>query len=206
MAAWLRYNRAVCRNEECDAECRRFLEKEPGGIRPLRRSTHSSSPAPTPFSTLSGRSRRLKLQIQAPTHSTGRLALKNRPVPLRKSTAPEIRLSLIRWCKAGMKLRSCIIWVLGLLLAIASVDAVPDPPGVNRRTVSVTSRLCEAGGVCERRLHSDWSSPSHLRMRWIAFSSAYESNLPSDRIVGTGQAADPSPPALEARRNLYFHS
>jgi hypothetical protein len=99
------------------------------------------------------------------------------------------------------------VWVLGALIAIASVDAVPDPPKVNPRTVSVTSRLCVAGGgVCERRLHSDWSTPSHLRMRWMAFSSAYESNLPSDRIVRTGQAADPSPPALEARRNLYFHS
>jgi hypothetical protein len=108
--------------------------------------------------------------------------------------------------QAGMKSNSPIVWVLGALIAIASVDAVPDPPGVNPRTVSVTSRLCEAGGVCERRLHSDWSTPSHLRMRWIAFSSAYESNLPSDQIVRTGQAADPSPPALEVRRNLYFHS
>jgi hypothetical protein len=97
-----------------------------------------------------------------------------------------------------MKSNSPIEWVLGALIAIASVDAVPDPPGVNPRTVSVTSRLCAGGGVGERRLHSDWSSPSHLRMRWIAFSSPYESNLPSDRIVRTGQAADPSPPVLES--------
>jgi hypothetical protein len=110
--------------------------------------------------------------------------------------------------QAGMKSNSPIVWVLGALMAIGSVDAVPDPPpGVNPRTVNVTSRLCEAGGgVGERHLHSDWSSPSYLRMRWIAFSSAHESNLPSDRIVRTGQAADPAPPVLEARRNLYFHS
>jgi hypothetical protein len=62
-----------------------------------------------------------------------------------------------------------MVWVLGALIAVASVDAVPDPPGVNPRTVSVTSRLCVAGGgVCECRLHSDWSTPSHRRMRWIA--------------------------------------
>jgi hypothetical protein len=32
MAAWLRYNRRYARNEERDATCRRFLEKEPGAF------------------------------------------------------------------------------------------------------------------------------------------------------------------------------
>jgi len=105
-----------------------------------------------------------------------------------------------------MKSKSCIIWVLGALMAIASVDTAPDPPAVNPHTVSVASRLCVArGGVCERHLTSDWSCSSHLQIRWIAFTSAYEPNLPSDRIALKGFAADPSPPAFETRRSLYFH-
>jgi hypothetical protein len=96
-----------------------------------------------------------------------------------------------------MKLRSCIIWVLGLLLAIASVDAVPDPPAVNPRAVAVDYILCDVcGNVRERRLNSDSSIPLLLQVRWIAFTSAYEANLPTDRIVLTGFATDHSPPPV----------
>ena len=106
-----------------------------------------------------------------------------------------------------MKSKACVIWFLGLLIGIASVDTLPDPPAVNPHTVSVAFRLREArGGVCERRLNSDWSCTSHLQVRWIAFTLVYEPNLPIDWIAITGFAADPSPPALEARRKLYFHS
>jgi hypothetical protein len=106
-----------------------------------------------------------------------------------------------------MRSKVRIIWVLGALLAIASVDTVPDPPAVNPRTVNAASRLCEArGGVCERRTNSDWPCCSQLQIRWIAFTSAYEPNLPGDQIALAGFAADPSPPALESRRNLYCHS
>jgi hypothetical protein len=99
-----------------------------------------------------------------------------------------------------------MIWVLGALMVIASVDAVPDPPAVSRHTVSVACGLSEArGGVCERRLNCDWScTSSHLQIRWIAFTSAYEPNLPSGWIALTGFAADPSPPTLEAQRNSYY--
>lgn len=106
-----------------------------------------------------------------------------------------------------MKSKACVIWFLGLLIGIASVDTIPDPPAVNPHTVSVASHLREArGGVCERHLNSDWSYTSHLQVRWMAFTSVYEPNLPNDWIAITEFAADPSPPALEARRKLYFHS
>jgi len=110
--------------------------------------------------------------------------------------------------QAGMKSQSCIIWVLGALMFIAAVDAIPDPPAVNSHAVSVASRISEArGGVCEWRLKSDWScTSSHLQIRWIVFRSADEPNLPSDWIVLTGYAADPSPPVFEGQRNLYFRS
>jgi hypothetical protein len=96
-----------------------------------------------------------------------------------------------------MKLRSCIIWVLGLLLAIALIDAVSDPPAVSPRAVGVDYILCDvSGNVHERRLNSDSSLPLLLQVRWIAFTSAYEPNLPADRIVLTGFATDPSPPPI----------
>ncbi len=117
-------------------------------------------------------------------------------------------LLLIFGAQTVMKLKSCIIWVLGALMVIASVDAIPDPPAVNSHTVNVASLLCKArGAVCERRLNCDWSrSSSHLQTRWISFTSTDEPNRPSDWIVLTGYAADPSPPVFEAQHNLYFRS
>jgi hypothetical protein len=106
-----------------------------------------------------------------------------------------------------MKLKALAIWFLGLLIGIASVDNIPDPPAVNSHTVSAASSIREAcGGVCERRLNSDWSCTSHLQVCWIAFTSVYEPNLPIDWVAITVFAADASPPALEARRQLYFRS
>lgn len=94
-----------------------------------------------------------------------------------------------------MKSRSRIIWVLGLLLVIASVDTVPDPPAVNPRTVAVASQ-CEArGDVCERRLNFDWPICSLVQLRWIAFTSDNKPKLLTDWIALTGLATDPSPPA-----------
>jgi hypothetical protein len=101
--------------------------------------------------------------------------------------------------QAAMKSQSCIIWVLAAFTVIALTDAIPDPPAVNPYTVSVASRICEARGpACERLLNSDLSGTSHLQIRWIAFTWAYEPNLPSDWIVLTGYAADPSPPNIQS--------
>jgi hypothetical protein len=106
-----------------------------------------------------------------------------------------------------MKLKSFIVWVVGVMLSISAVDTVRDPPAVNPHTVTVASRLCEArGSVCERLLNSDRSCSSHLQKRWIAFPSLYEPNLPNDWMALTACAADPSPPALKAQRNLHFRS
>jgi len=58
-----------------------------------------------------------------------------------------------------MKLSSCTIWVLGLLLAIASVDTVPDPPAVNPRAVGVAHILCD---VCGRA-----GAPVELRFVYL---------------------------------------
>ena len=74
-----------------------------------------------------------------------------------------------------MKLRSCIIWVLGLLLAIALIDAVSDPPAVSPRAVGVDYILYEEDVKTshEARLNSDSSLSLLPHVRWIAFTSAY---------------------------------
>ena len=96
-----------------------------------------------------------------------------------------------------MKPKAILIWFLGLLIGVAAVDVILDPPAVNPRTVSFASRLREVrGGAPERRSSSRWSSTSQLQIRWIAFTSVYEPNLPVDWIAMTAFAADPSPPAL----------
>jgi hypothetical protein len=107
-----------------------------------------------------------------------------------------------------MKSKAVIIWVLGVLMVTASLDAVPDPPAVNPHTVDVAFLPCEApGGLCEGRSNYAWSSSSsHFQVRWIAFTSASEPNPPMGWIVLIGQAADPSPPLLEARLRLYPQS
>jgi len=101
------------------------------------------------------------------------------------------------WCKAGMKSKPCIIWVLGLFLAIASVDTVPDPPAVNSRAVSVACLLCEA----PRCPHDCWLTfdlfiPSLLQVRWIASTATSDPNPPSGQLVQVGFATDPSPPSV----------
>jgi hypothetical protein len=96
-----------------------------------------------------------------------------------------------------MKPGSFTIWVLGLLLAIASVDAVPDPPAVNRPASSTASLVRKA----RVDVHERWLNPNAfisllIQAHWITLTSAYEPNLPTDRIVKTGSTTDSSPPAV----------
>lgn len=108
-----------------------------------------------------------------------------------------------------MKSKLCVIWVLGALMVMAFLDAVPNPPAVNRHTGNVIHRPYEArGALCERRLSCDFSctSPHLLKIRWIAFTSVYEPNLPGDCFAQTVQATDPSPPAIETLHKLYLQS
>jgi hypothetical protein len=96
---------------------------------------------------------------------------------------------------SGMKTKPYLLWILGAVLALASVDTIPDPPAVNPHTVNVVSRLCDSGAACEQRLNCGWFCFSaHLHATRIAFISASEPSLPRDWIVLTGQAADTSPP------------
>jgi hypothetical protein len=95
-----------------------------------------------------------------------------------------------------MKTNPYLLWILGAVLALASVDTIPDPPAVNPHTVNAVSRLCDfGGGAPEQLLNRGWFCfSSHLHATRIAFISASEPTLPRDWIVLTGQAADTSPP------------
>ena len=101
-----------------------------------------------------------------------------------------------------MKTNSYLLWILGAVLALASVDTIPDPPAVNPHTVNVASRLCDFGcGASEQRLNCGWFCfSSHLHATRIAFISASEPSLPRDWIVLTGQAADTSPPVYISKQ------
>jgi hypothetical protein len=110
-----------------------------------------------------------------------------------------------------MRLNSYIIWVLCALLMMASLDAIPDPPAIDQHAVKVVSpQVCKASSsAVDRRLNCTWNCPfsNTFQVRWVTLTSSYEPNLPSDWIVLTGQAADPSPPTmLKAPGKLYFRS
>jgi hypothetical protein len=96
----------------------------------------------------------------------------------------------------------CTIWIMGALLAIASLDSIPDPPAVDPHTVTVKvpgPKEC-AGSLCVQ--YETRSSPSLLaqfRTQGIVLAEDTEPDSPSTLIVETGQAADPSPPALVGR-------
>jgi hypothetical protein len=159
-----------------------------------RFADHTSGIVEFRVATMIGETRATR-EVFCPLH--GCLGLKEPSLLGPRSTTPEIRLSSDTWVQAGMKSRSCIIWVLGLLLAIASVDTVPDPPAVNPRTVSVGSLLSEVhGDAHDRRLNAGLSACSPLQVRWTALTASYEPNLPKDRIVLTRFATDTSPPAV----------
>ena len=104
-----------------------------------------------------------------------------------------------------------MIWVLCALLMIASLDAIPDPPAIDQHAIRVASpQVCKGpSSAVERPLNCIWNCPflHPFRVRWIALTFSYEPRLPSDWIVLTGQAADPSPPTmLKAPGKLYLQS
>src|ERR1700691_5816605 len=89
------------------------------------------------------------------------------------------------------------IWILLAFVVIATLDSQPDPPAVNP-----TSTLCKV-------LQHDCScAPAAQRCDSLATSSACpvilvaadacQPHRPSDRMILTVQAADPSPPCSQA--------
>lgn len=94
-----------------------------------------------------------------------------------------------------MKLVSCTMWILIGLLALATFDTIPDPPAVTPRTVvsqvpqADLDSLATAEQPCPSLVSSDVTPAFSQR------AEPRQANRPHDRIVLTGQAGDPSPPA-----------
>ena len=111
--------------------------------------------------------------------------------------------------QAGGKLRSCIVWVLGALLGIASLDTIPDPPALHpHSTALAASQSSMAPCPIEQRLRCAWSCPAtqSAQVRWITFTSLSEPRLPKNEIALAGHAADPSPPMLQVSGRLLLQS
>jgi len=108
-----------------------------------------------------------------------------------------------------MKAIWCMVWLLGALLLISSLDMQPDPPAVNPHVVNTTSS-CLRGGTCElqqERLNCAIScGSSGPPLRWIAFTWSHEPKSAPDRIALFGHAADPSPPARPILPKPSFRS
>jgi hypothetical protein len=91
-----------------------------------------------------------------------------------------------------MKLFWYTAWALGALLLVVSLDTVPDPPAVNPHTVSV--ELDSLGPP--QRLNVDTAvACSQLNVRFLESLHDEGPHHPSDAILLTGRATDPSPPS-----------
>ena len=89
-----------------------------------------------------------------------------------------------------MKFFWCTAWVLGALLLIVSLDTVPDPPAVNPDTVRA-----DLDSLGPQYVDLDTAvAGSNLNVRFQEPSHDRGPHHPSDSIVLTGRATDPSPP------------
>jgi len=94
-----------------------------------------------------------------------------------------------------MKSISCIVWILGALLVIATLDALPDPPAVNPGTV-----VCKVLRVHDLSCGKDPQSCDSVNTAYsfpVSFivADTCEAPRPSEQMVLTGHVADSSPPS-----------
>jgi hypothetical protein len=90
-----------------------------------------------------------------------------------------------------------VVFLLGALLVVSSIDAIPDPPAVNPPSSDVKAPCFRElpSGVREPRLTCDATYTSlHITIRRIDLEEITQPYRPSEGIALTGHAADPSPP------------
>ncbi len=94
-----------------------------------------------------------------------------------------------------MKSIRCTIWVLLAFVVIAALDSQPDPPALNPGT-SLCKVLQHNYALSTATQHCDsLSTPSLFPVKLLA-ADTREPHHPSDRLILTVQAADPSPPLV----------
>jgi hypothetical protein len=99
-----------------------------------------------------------------------------------------------------MKLLCYGAWVLSALLLIVSLDALPDPPAVNPHTVTV-----ELHSVVLDSPNLDTTAAYfHPHVRRLEPSRDRGAHHPSDSILITGRAADPSPPPSALLQAVWY--
>jgi hypothetical protein len=109
------------------------------------------------------------------------------------------------WRTKQMKLIRYTIWALLAFVVIAALDSQPDPPALNPGT-----SLCkvlqhnDAFSTATQRCDS-LTTPSLFPVNWLA-ADTRETHHPSDRLILTVQAADPSPPLPQANCKPSFQS
>jgi hypothetical protein len=94
-----------------------------------------------------------------------------------------------------MKLVRYTIWVLLTFVVIATLDSQPDPPAVNPSTArcTVLQHDCTCETVAQRCDSVATASPFPIS---LLAAEASEPPRPTDGMVFTVHAADPSPPLL----------
>jgi hypothetical protein len=93
------------------------------------------------------------------------------------------------------KLIWCMVWVLGVMLIAASLDASPDPPAVDPHGAMIKALNLRDCAGCLQNQPSLAAMPYRAQTQRIAFTHEDEPDGPGDFIARTGQAADSSPPA-----------
>lgn len=97
-----------------------------------------------------------------------------------------------------MKSISWIILFVSAALVLAGLDTQPDPPAVNPNTaICKVLKLHNYASESATPVLCDSCRQTPLFPENTADAVVCESCLPSDRTLLTGQASDPSPPAIQ---------
>jgi len=96
----------------------------------------------------------------------------------------------------------CTIWILGVLLIAATLDARPDPPAVNPSGTfcKVLMSHATAGDAVTR--HGVSAPTTYPFLVHLSSGGACEPFRPGDRMVLTVQAADASPPTPRRKPSI----
>jgi hypothetical protein len=95
-----------------------------------------------------------------------------------------------------INLMFCVVWVLGLVLMVASLDAAPDPPAVDPHGAAAKAFSVRDCAGCLRDQPGAATMPTRAQTERIAFTHEDEPGRPSALMAETRHATDPSPPVL----------
>ena len=84
-----------------------------------------------------------------------------------------------------------------MLLVVATLDNVPDPPAVNPTAVSKILQAHDYFCNADARPVDSLNAPETISLSFVSADPG-EPYRPSDRIILSGQAADSSPPVNHA--------